>query len=234
MALNESRLSSIVSRRLISRPTAPIISSVRSSRSVALGADHAVARVFVEQAEGDLVDRRLDGGDLGEDVDAVAVLVDHPLEAADLAGDPAQAVLDLVLVVDVAAADGSFSAICIGFSSARSVSASIYPQGVSATFFHDEHPRPASTALRRRPRWRLRRRRRHRLAGRRRPTPRAEAAERRAAATSRGHGEATATPAAASASPKAATPRRRRSATSDAGRRAGAALLDRRRATASR
>ena len=54
----------------------------------ALGADDAVAGVFVEQGEGDLVERRLGGGDLGEDVDAVALLLDHPLEAADLAGDP--------------------------------------------------------------------------------------------------------------------------------------------------
>ena len=47
--------------------------------------------VVVEQAERDLVERRLHGGDLGEHVDAVAVLVDHPLDAADLAFDAAQA-----------------------------------------------------------------------------------------------------------------------------------------------
>jgi hypothetical protein len=44
-----------------------------------------VVGVVVEQAQRDLVERRLHSGDLGEDVDAVAVLVDHPLDAADLA-----------------------------------------------------------------------------------------------------------------------------------------------------
>jgi hypothetical protein len=38
---------------------------------------HAVARVTVEQPEGDLVKRGLHGADLGEHVDAVAVLFDH-------------------------------------------------------------------------------------------------------------------------------------------------------------
>ena len=66
------------------------------------GADHAVAGVFIEEGEGDLVDCGLGGGDLGEDVDAVALLLDHPFDATDLAGDPAQAVLDLLFVLDVA------------------------------------------------------------------------------------------------------------------------------------
>jgi hypothetical protein len=61
-----------------------------------------VARVFVEEGEGNLVDCGLGGGDLGEDVDAVALLVDHPFDAADLAVDPAQAVLHLLFVLDVA------------------------------------------------------------------------------------------------------------------------------------
>src|SRR3954447_14009103 len=64
---------------------------------VRAGAHDAVARVVVEEAERDLVERRLDGGDLSEDVDAVAVLVDHPLHAADLALDAAQALEELVL-----------------------------------------------------------------------------------------------------------------------------------------
>jgi hypothetical protein len=66
------------------------------------GTDDAVARVLAEQGQGDLVERRLGRRDLGEDVDAVALLLDHPLQAADLARDPPQPVLDLVLVVDVA------------------------------------------------------------------------------------------------------------------------------------
>ena len=43
---------------------------------------------------GDLFERGLDGRDLGQDVDAVGVLVDHPLEAADLALDAAEAIVD--------------------------------------------------------------------------------------------------------------------------------------------
>src|SRR5512133_1149409 len=57
----------------------------------ALGAHHAVARVVVEQAERDLVERGAHGADLGEDVDAVAIVLDHALDAADLAFDAAQA-----------------------------------------------------------------------------------------------------------------------------------------------
>src|SRR5689334_7761601 len=50
-----------------------------------VGLDHAVAGVVVDEAQGDLVERRLDRGDLGEDVDAVALLLDHSRDAADLA-----------------------------------------------------------------------------------------------------------------------------------------------------
>src|SRR4051794_32782404 len=50
-------------------------------------ADQAVARVAVEQPQGDLVERRLDRADLGQHVDAVAILLDHPRDAADLALD---------------------------------------------------------------------------------------------------------------------------------------------------
>src|SRR5207244_7897314 len=51
------------------------------------GAGHAVADVLVEDPEGERFEGGVDGGDLGEDVDAVAVLLDHPLDAADLAFD---------------------------------------------------------------------------------------------------------------------------------------------------
>src|SRR4051794_17206716 len=64
---------------------------------LALGAHDAVAGVVVEEAEGDLVQRGLDGGDLREDVDAVAVLVDHLLDAAHLTLDAAQALGEVVL-----------------------------------------------------------------------------------------------------------------------------------------
>jgi hypothetical protein len=52
-----------------------------------------VAHVAVEHVDRDLLERRLDGGDLREDVHAVGVLVDHPLETADLALDPAEAIV---------------------------------------------------------------------------------------------------------------------------------------------
>src|SRR5262245_25112676 len=42
-----------------------------------LGAEDAVARVAVEEAEGDLLERALDRADLRDDVDAVAVVLDH-------------------------------------------------------------------------------------------------------------------------------------------------------------
>src|SRR5690606_29798103 len=46
--------------------------------------------VLVEQADCDVAQRAVDRGNLLEDVDAVDVLVDHPLQAADLALDAAQ------------------------------------------------------------------------------------------------------------------------------------------------
>src|SRR5215204_2242212 len=63
----------------------------------------AVAGVVVEQAQRDLVERRLHGGDLGEHVDAVAVVFDHPLDAADRGLDPAEAVEELVFCGGVSA-----------------------------------------------------------------------------------------------------------------------------------
>jgi uncharacterized protein YxjI len=62
------------------------------------GADDAVRGVIVEQAERDLVERGLDRADLREDVDAVAVVLDHPLHAADLALDALEALQSWSLV----------------------------------------------------------------------------------------------------------------------------------------
>ena len=76
--------------RRMSRPTAAIISAVRASCSLGLGSDHARMGVSVEQPERDLVEGGLDRRDLGEDVDAVAVLLDHALDAAHLALDAPQ------------------------------------------------------------------------------------------------------------------------------------------------
>ena len=61
---------------------------MRSSRKLlGAGAEHAVARVVVEQPERDLLEGSLDRADLGDHVDAVAVVLDHALDAADLALD---------------------------------------------------------------------------------------------------------------------------------------------------
>ena len=54
--------------------------------------------MVVEQSEGDFVERCLDRADLGEHVDAVAVLLDHLLHAAGLALDALEAGEDLGLV----------------------------------------------------------------------------------------------------------------------------------------
>ncbi len=55
------------------------------------GAGHAVADVLFEQVQGDGVERLGDRGNLGQDVDAVLVFVDHAGDTADLPFDAAQA-----------------------------------------------------------------------------------------------------------------------------------------------
>ena len=62
----------------------------------------AVSEVVLDEADRDALERALDRGDLGQDVDAVDVLVDHPLESADLALDPPQPLEVVGLVVVVA------------------------------------------------------------------------------------------------------------------------------------
>jgi hypothetical protein len=51
--------------------------------------NHAMVSVIFEQPKGNLVEGGLDRGDLGHDIDAVSVFVDHSLNAANLAFDPA-------------------------------------------------------------------------------------------------------------------------------------------------
>ncbi len=58
--------------------------------------------VVLEHLRRDLLERGLDGGDLRQDVDAVAILLDHPLDAAHLALDPVQALRQRILVLGVA------------------------------------------------------------------------------------------------------------------------------------
>jgi hypothetical protein len=66
------------------------------------GFEDAVAEVLVDEAEGDLLEGGVDGGDLGEDVDAVGVFVDQALQAADLAFDLAETGEVVVLLEGVA------------------------------------------------------------------------------------------------------------------------------------
>ena len=54
------------------------------------GVGDAVAQVVVEQLHGDALQRLGGGGHLGEHVDAVRVVLDHPLQPADLALDALQ------------------------------------------------------------------------------------------------------------------------------------------------
>jgi hypothetical protein len=72
------------------RPTAAIISVAISSARPSVAPSRMQCRVPVEQAEGDLVQCGLDGGDLCEHIDAVAVVVNHLLDAAYLALDATQ------------------------------------------------------------------------------------------------------------------------------------------------
>ena len=70
---------------------------------LAVGAEDARAGVAVEQPERNLVQGGLNRRDLREYVDAVAVVIDHLLDAAHLALDPPQARKQLVLGGSVAA-----------------------------------------------------------------------------------------------------------------------------------
>ena len=61
----------------------------------------AVLDVVVEDPEREALERRRDGADLGEDVHAVAILLDHPLDPADLPLDPVQTLDERVLALVV-------------------------------------------------------------------------------------------------------------------------------------
>ena len=58
--------------------------------------------VTVQQAQGNLVQGGLDRADLGQDVDAVTVLVDHLGDASYLTLDPREPLLQLLLAGCVA------------------------------------------------------------------------------------------------------------------------------------
>src|SRR3954465_13121431 len=73
---------------------------------VLVRAEDAVLCVVVEEPERDLVERGLNCGDLGQDVDAVAVVCDHALDPAHLSLDAAQALEQLFLCRGVPACFG--------------------------------------------------------------------------------------------------------------------------------
>ena len=77
------------------------------------GVADAVADVLVEEADGDGLERLGDGADLGEDVDAVRVLLDHALDAADLALDAVEP-LGVVVLVDACSRGGLASGSGLG------------------------------------------------------------------------------------------------------------------------
>src|SRR5688572_25054164 len=66
------------------------------------GLHEAVAHVLLEQAQGDRLESLRHRRDLGEDVDAVLLVLDHALQTAGLALDAAQPLEVVVLAVDVA------------------------------------------------------------------------------------------------------------------------------------
>src|ERR1019366_9532681 len=66
------------------------------------GVGDAVRQVVVEQLQCHRLERPRRGGHLFEHVDAVPVLIDHPLQSPHLPFDTSQALLDRFLLVDVA------------------------------------------------------------------------------------------------------------------------------------
>ena len=68
-----------------------------------VGLHDAVTEVFVEQAEADILKCLGDGRDLGQHVDAVLVVIDHPLDTPYLPFDPGQPAGVIVLVERVPA-----------------------------------------------------------------------------------------------------------------------------------
>jgi hypothetical protein len=67
------------------------------ARLCAIGARHADACVPVQKPESDLVERRVDRGDLRDDVDAVAIVLDHPGDPVHLPVDAGEAGEELVV-----------------------------------------------------------------------------------------------------------------------------------------
>src|SRR2546425_2398323 len=69
---------------------------------------HAVPNVSVQQPDTDSPQGGIDGVQLRQDVDAILVLVDHPLQAANLSLDSTETVLQVLLVHRVAVHETPF------------------------------------------------------------------------------------------------------------------------------
>src|SRR2546421_2231907 len=69
---------------------------------LAHGGRHTALDVVLEEEKPHLVNRGLDGIDLGQNVDAVRFLIDHPRDAADLPFDPPQTGKEGVAILYVA------------------------------------------------------------------------------------------------------------------------------------
>src|SRR5699024_10149063 len=68
----------------------------------ASGIEDAVTEVVVDQSQRNVLERAVQSGDLGEDVDAVDILIDHPRDSTGLAFDALEAVEVAGFVLDVA------------------------------------------------------------------------------------------------------------------------------------
>ena len=93
--MNLSIHTALIVQPQASGPTASVRTGKESAYECAAssglhGVGDAVAEVVVEQLHGDALERPRRRGHLRQDVDAVRVVVDHPLEAADLALDAAE------------------------------------------------------------------------------------------------------------------------------------------------
>src|SRR5688500_13815455 len=78
------------------------------------GVGDAVAQVIIQELERDGLQRLGHRGDLREDVDAVAVLLDHALKATHLSLDPPQTLLHGFFVVGVTNHGGHYT--LVGYS----------------------------------------------------------------------------------------------------------------------
>ena len=76
------------------------------------GVDNAVRQVILEQPHGNRLERTRGGRDLGQHLDAVRILVDHPLYASDLALNSAQPSQQGGLVAAVAGDAGQVLRCC--------------------------------------------------------------------------------------------------------------------------